>query len=362
MITVFMAMSGGLDSSFAAYLLKQQGYKVVGVTFRLSPEPGKSTSPFSVCQSMEAIRRAQRAAHELSITHHILDLREDFQRSVIDPFINGYKTGYTPNPCVLCNQYIKFGAFARKAFSLGAERIATGHYAIVSEFDNQYYLRKATDATKDQSYFLYAINKGILKKTLFPLGKYTKDNVREEARKRGWNIHSLQESQDICFIPDNNYRAFLAPYIPNKEGPIYHTDGTLLGKHEGTHLYTIGQRRGLAIPYTKPLYVVDILPGENAVVVGDRERLCHTRLVASGINILWDNPPSGQVTGKVRYRQREMPCSYTAVENRLEVSFLKPVNAITPGQSVVLYSRDAVIGGGVIERTTNGRLPITNPS
>jgi tRNA-specific 2-thiouridylase len=351
METVFVAMSGGFDSSFAAYLLKQRGYKVIGVTFQLLPESTTNTKNPKACCSIETISRASRIAAHLSIPHYVFNLQEEFKEYVIERFIAEYRAGNTPNPCVLCNRFIKFSSFAKKAFSMGADKIATGHYAIIDWENDHYCLKKSNDRAKDQSYFLYPIEKEVLKKTLFPLGKHTKNQLREDAKNLAWNIHNLKESQDICFIPDNDYRTFLSQYITLKKGPVYYIDGTFLGYHQGIHLYTIGQRRGINIPYSKPLYVVDILPDDNTLIVGSKEDTGEKTLDATEINLLCD--ASRDISGKVRYRQKEEPCSYEVKEDTLHVNFSHPIDSVTPGQSVVLYYGDIVVGGGTIKKRIN---------
>jgi tRNA-specific 2-thiouridylase len=348
METVFVAMSGGFDSSFAAYILKKSGYNVVGATFRLLPESIANKQHPRACCSPDTIASAQRAASYLSIPHYVIDLREDFEHFVIERFINEYKSGTTPNPCILCNKFIKFSSFARKAFTMGADRIATGHYADIGEENGTCYLKKGVDKTKDQSYFLYAIERDILKRTLFPLGKYKKIDLKEEARNLSWNIHSIKESQDICFVPDNDYKRFLSPYIASRKGPIYHVDGTFLGHHGGLHLYTIGQRRGINIPHKEALYVVNTIPNENTLIVGSKENLKQKMLVAAEVNMF--SPVSNNVSAKVRYRQKEEPCTYKVVNNILHVEFLNSISSVTPGQSIVLYHGDIVIGGGIIQK------------
>ena len=341
-------MSGGFDSSFAAHILKKSGYNVVGVTFRLLPESVLSGQHPKTCCSVDTIMKAQMAASYLSIPHYIIDLREDFEDYVIKRFIDEYKSGMTPNPCILCNKFIKFSSFARKAFSMGADKIATGHYAGIEEKNGICYLKKGIDKAKDQSYFLYAIEEDILKRTIFPLGKYKKNDLKEEARNMSWDIHSIKESQDICFVPDNDYRKFLSPYIALKKGPVYHVNGTFLGHHRGLHLYTIGQRRGINIPYREALYVVNTIHDENTLIVGSKEELKQKIVTASEINLF--PRVSDNVSGKVRYRQKEEPCVYNIGHDTLQVEFLHPISSVTPGQSVVLYDGDIVIGGGIIEK------------
>ena len=341
-------MSGGFDSSFAAHILKKNGYNVVGVTFRLLPDSVVDRQHSKTCCSVDTIARAQKAASYLSIPHYVIDLREDFEHYVIERFIDEYKSGRTPNPCILCNKFIKFSSFARMAFSMGADKIATGHYAGIEEENGTYYLKKGIDKVKDQSYFLYAIEQDILKRTLFPLGKYKKNDLKEEARKISWNIYSIKESQDICFVPDNDYKKFLSPFITLKKGPVYHVDGTFLGNHRGLHLYTIGQRRGINIPYREALYVVNTIPDENMIIVGSKEDLKQKILIASEVNLF--SHVSDNINGKVRYRQKEEPCVYKVKNDTLRVEFLHPISSVTPGQSVVLYDGDSVIGGGIIQK------------
>jgi tRNA-specific 2-thiouridylase len=351
METVFVAMSGGIDSSIAAYLLKNDGFKVVGVTFQLLPDSLRNIQNPKACCSIETIQRAKRVADALSIPHYVMNLKKEFEEYVIDRFINDYKIGKTPNPCLLCNQFIKFSSFFHKAMAIGIDKIATGHYAIIEKISGNYYLKKAIDTGKDQSYFLYPIKKDQLNGILFPVGGYTKATIKSLAHKIGWeNPDSYKESQDICFISDGNYRTFLSKFIQLKKGPIYSIDGKLMGYHEGIHLYTIGQRRGLDIPYKEPLYVIEVRLHDNSLIVGSKRHLMRKRLIATEVNILSDTHED--ISGKVRYRQKRQPCRYTAQDNILVVEFDEPIDAITPGQSVVLYHHDIVVGGGVIENSS----------
>jgi len=343
-------MSGGIDSSFAAVLLREQGFKVIGVTFQLLPAIINKTVNPNVCCSHETIYRAQNVAAKLSIPHHIIDLRKEFEEHVIERFIGEYRSGKTPNPCILCNRHIKFSSFIKKVHEMGGEKIATGHYAVVEQISNGYHLKKGKDHTKDQSYFLYPIKKESLRHIRFPLGEYTKKNVREHVLRIRPALNKTSESQDICFIPDGNYRDFLNPFVPLKKGPIYLFDGTFLGYHNGIHLYTIGQRRSLNVPYKMPLYVLEIKPEENTIIVGPRERLARRSLIAKEINFF--DSSLGEGTAKTRYRQKEIPCVFTLSGDAVKVDFTNPVHSITPGQSVVLYDKERVIGGGIIETST----------
>jgi tRNA-specific 2-thiouridylase len=352
METVFVAMSGGIDSSYSACLLKQQGYKVVGVTFQLLPATLKSIKNPKACCSVETVARAKKIADGLMIPHYVINLRKEFEEHVIEPFLKEYESGRTPNPCIGCNKYIKFSSFPQRAFSIGADKIATGHYAIVEELSGDFILKKGSDESKDQSYFLYPIKADLMNRLLFPLGRLTKKSIRKDVDKLGWTLRTVEESQDICFIPENDCRAFLSKHLGFKKGPMHDAAGKLVGTHEGIHLYTIGQRRGLGIPDKEPLYVIDIIPAENRLVVGPKALLKRKKLVAHDLNLLNTHKAdlvSGNLRAKVRYRQREEACTINVSEDRLEVDFINPVNSVTPGQSVVIYSDSRVVGGGIIE-------------
>jgi tRNA-specific 2-thiouridylase len=347
MQTVFVAMSGGLDSSFSAYLLKKQGFKVIGVTFALLPKTAANARNPKACCSLDSTNRARKVADGLSIAHYVINLRPQFEEQVIERFVAEYLSGRTPNPCILCNQYIKFSAFVRMALALGADAVATGHYAAIKKSEAGWSLNKGRDGSKDQSYFLYPIEQYRLSSLLFPLSDYTKEAVRLAMTGLAWDSSRVRESQDICFIPESDYRGFISQYVPLKKGDIFLHDGRHLGFHEGIHLYTVGQRRGLNIPYAEPLYVTEIRAEENVLIVGPKEKLRGRSLIADQVNMLAARP-SGRALGKVRYRQREEPCTYAVSNGQLEVTFDDFVSAITPGQSVVLYEGDMVLGGGTI--------------
>ncbi|MHB8110324.1 MAG: tRNA 2-thiouridine(34) synthase MnmA [Syntrophorhabdaceae bacterium] len=347
MQNVFVAMSGGFDSFMSAYLLKKAGFKVTGITFSLMPLNFFSKNEFDgICEN--PAKKAAALCESLSIAHHVIDLSAVFLDKVIQPFIEGYRAGTTPNPCVACNRYVKFQAFLGEALARGADMIATGHYATIRIKDGNIALAKARDRSKDQSYFLWAVDKEALARTILPLSGHTKDELRIFARQEGIRFPESAESQDVCFIPDGRTGYFLSHFIKSRKGKVYLTDGTMIGWHEGTHFYTVGQRRGLNIPYREPLYVVEIRADENVIIAGSKTDLMQRKVVARSVRILsFANAP---VCARVRYRQPEKPCAFTVAGDRLSIVFDNPIEAATPGQSAVVYQDDTVIAGGVIEK------------
>lgn len=358
---VLVGMSGGVDSSVAAALLLEQGYEVIGVTIKTYnyEEVGGNSGNESSCCSLEGINDARRVCLQLGIPHLVVDLTEPFRQQIIEDFVAEYFRGRTPNPCVRCNRAIKWGQLLRKADALGAEYIATGHYARVL-YDaerRRYRLLRGYDRHKDQSYALWMLPQEFLARTLFPLGELTKEQVRQEAERLGLPIARKAESFELCFVPDNDYRRFLREYAPElteqlRGGPILR-DGRPVGQHEGYPFYTIGQRRGLKISAPEPLYVLDILPQENALVVGPEQKLYHQGLIAREVNfIAFDElPPEGiRCTARIRYKDEGAAATaWQDAEGRLWVRFNTPRRAITPGQSVVLYEGEELLGGAVIE-------------
>ncbi|MDD5888876.1 MAG: tRNA 2-thiouridine(34) synthase MnmA [bacterium] len=336
--TVAIGMSGGVDSSVGAYLLKEEGYNVIGITMKLINDEKTNL----------AIEDAKRVCQELGIKHHIIDVSKEFKEIVINNFISAYKSGKTPNPCVVCNKYFKFGLFIKKSEELGATKIATGHYAKIE--NNK--LKMATTKEKDQSYFLYGINKDLLSKIIFPLSEYeNKDKVREIAQKLNLSTKGKKDSQEICFIEDNNYINFLKENIkePIKTGEICLNDDTVLATHNGIINYTVGQRKGLGISYKEPLYVTDINANTNKIIVGSNADLYKNTLIATDINLLTNNLPT-EVYAKIRSRAMPSKATVTILNNKLIVTFQEAQRAITKGQSVVLYDKDDyVLGGGIIE-------------
>lgn len=333
--TVVVAMSGGVDSSAVAYLLKKKNYNVVGATMKLLNNEATTN----------AINDAKKVCEVLGIKHYVFDMEKEFKDIVITNFINSYKEGETPNPCVVCNKKFKFGLFYKKAKELlNADYIATGHYASLK--DNK--LVESPNTAKDQSYFLWGIDKNVLPHIMFPLSKYeNKDEVRHEVSKILPNTSKKKDSQEICFIPNDDYKAFLSKYTTTKPGNIYLEDNTLIGKHTGLTNYTVGQRKGLNISYKEPLFVLRIDPKNNCLIVGPKESLYKDKLRANNINILVDDF-SGKILAKIRSHGPKEEVVIEKDQDELIATFKNKVRAITPGQSIVFYSEDGTCLGGAI--------------
>lgn len=334
---VLVGMSGGVDSSVSALLLKKEGYEVVGATMALFDSEG----------TIKNCEDAKKVCDSLNIEHHIIDLKEEFKKNVIDNFIDCYKNGRTPNPCIECNRFLKFGALYDKAKELGCDYIATGHYAKV--VDNK--LCKADDLAKDQTYFLYKINKEVLSHIIFPLANYKdKDEIRSIARDNGLFVAEKKDSQEICFIPNDDYVNYLTNNLDKlpDSGNFILKDGTIIGKHKGIIYYTIGQRKGLGISYKTPLYVISIDKENNVIILGDEKDLYSNTLIATNINLLVDKLPN-RVMAKVRYRAHEAIANIEWAGNDVKVIFDEPQRSITKGQSVVFYENDICLGGGIIK-------------
>lgn len=354
---VLLGMSGGVDSSVSAIILKEQGYEVIGATMKLWEDKNNSEVE-SGCCSFSAVNDAKRVCDQLGIPHYTLNCEDEFKTHVIDNFINCYKNAGTPNPCVECNKYLKFGAFYRKALELECDYIATGHYA-KTEFSykyNQYVLKMSDEKAKDQSYFLYGIPKEVLPKMLFPLKNMSsKEDVRKIARKNNLQVADKKDSQEICFIPDNDYGKFLEQNLeklPPKGDIVLEGSNEILGKHKGLIYYTIGQRKGLGIAYKEPLYVIKLDAKNNKVIVGTENQLYNTTLKANNVNILLNidlNKPIN-VKAKIRYRSKPAEAILELDEKGIAtLNFKEPQRAITIGQSVVFYiDEDIVLGGGTI--------------
>lgn len=357
---VVVAMSGGVDSSVTAALLKQDGCQVIGATMQIWPpnELGDEADKFGGCCGFDAVSEAKSVAHTLGIPHYVMNFRNEFAQKVIDNFCREYSLGRTPNPCIRCNEHIKFDALLNRAKELGADFIATGHYTRIEydEVNDRYLLKKGVDRGKDQSYVLYIMSQNQLKHTLMPLGVFTKEKVRQIARELGLSVADKAESQEICFIPDGNYSSFLKEYMPDvaKPGPILDREGNTLGEHRGILFYTIGQRKGLGISAEEPMYVVAIDRVRNAIIVGSKEDVYRDELIAADINwISMESPKQPlELKAKIRYRHREADAVITPVsKGEVHVKFSRPQMAITPGQAIVFYHKDTVVGGGTIEQT-----------
>lgn len=352
---VVVGMSGGVDSSVAAYLLKEQGYDVIGITLRMSPDDLDTVENEGGCCSLSAVEDARRVCDRLEIPFYVLNFKDIFKEKVIDYFIDEYMAGKTPNPCIACNKHIKFDALLRKARGIGAEYVATGHYAKIEEKDGRYILIKSDDDKKDQTYALYNFTQDQLAHTLMPCGQYTKDKIREIAKEIGLAVHNKKDSEEICFIPDNNHGRFILEEKPGqiKSGNFVDKEGNVLGKHKGIVYYTIGQRKGLGLALGRPVFVTDIRPKTNEVVIGPEEDIFKTDLIATDVNFIpFDNLEEEiKVTAKVRYSARPAEAILKPGKNgRIRVTFKDKQRAITKGQSVVFYDGNVVVGGGIIEK------------
>lgn len=355
---VVIGMSGGVDSSVAAYLLKEQGYDVIGITMQIWQSMSEETfEREGGCCSLSAVEDARRVCDKLDIPFYVVNFKQIFEEKVIDYFVDEYFQGRTPNPCIACNRHIKFDALLSKARALEAEYVSTGHYAKV-EYDGtykRYVLKKSATIKKDQTYALYNLTQEQLASTLMPLGSYTKEEVREIAYQQHLGVASKPDSQEICFVDDNDYSRFLAERRPDavKQGYFVDTKGNILGKHNGIVHYTVGQRKGLGIALGRPMFVVELIPDRNLVVLGDETEVFSRELIASDVNlILFDKLTKPiRCKAKIRYSAQEADCVVEPIENdRIKVVFDQPQRAITPGQAVVLYDGDYIVGGGTIEK------------
>jgi len=351
---VVIAMSGGVDSSVSAALLKEQGYEVTGVSLQLyDPVPREPGCRIKTCCSLDDVMDAARVAKKLGIPFEVIDMRAEFKELVIDHFIAEYAAGRTPNPCIRCNDLIKFDLLLKKAHELGADLLATGHYArTTGDGNGKKWLLTGLDGTKDQSYFLFTLTQEQLQQVLFPVGMLEKTAVRKLAAKFDLPVAQKHESQEICFIPDNDYVNFLESHgVAQKQGDIVTGDGTVVGRHAGVHRYTVGQRKGLGIAWAHPLHVRAIDTAHNRVVVGGSEELAALSLTAA--RATWNSLPATarfRAACRIRYRHKPAPCNVVMFpENRFEVHFDEPQTSVTPGQAAVLYDGERVLGGGWIE-------------
>lgn len=353
--TVVVAMSGGVDSSVAAALLVEQGYNCIGVMMRLWAEMGEGAGSTNKCCSLESVHDARRVADQLGMPFYLINVEEPFKQNVVDFFINGYSSGQTPNPCLACNRHIRFDYLLNYARRLGADYLATGHYARLRRLDDgTVQLLKAVDDGKDQSYVLSVMGQDALQDVLFPVGDYPKAEIRRIAQAQGLPIASKHDSMDLCFIFDDDYRRFLRDWAAEamQPGPIIDRQGRTYGEHQGLPGYTIGQRKGLGISgASEPLFVLALDHAHNTLVVGTMAELGRDHLVATGVNWTLDRPVAAGMAAscKIRYRARAEACTLHPLPNGdVEVRFLEPLRDITPGQGAIFYDGDLCLGGGVI--------------
>ncbi|MBM3812537.1 MAG: tRNA 2-thiouridine(34) synthase MnmA [Acidimicrobiia bacterium] len=360
---IAVAMSGGVDSSVVAGLLHREGRRVIGLTMQLwnqrrLPEL-MPDEPTGRCCSLDDVYDARAVASQLGIPYYVVDFERRFEEQVVKPFVEDYLAGRTPIPCTLCNNLVKFDQFLEMAEGVGATRVATGHYARVRQDSGRYQLLRAADASKDQTYFLFGLTQAQLARTMFPLGGYQKKEVRELARELKIPVADKGDSQEICFVPNGDYAAFIEAYFAEQgidtrqaQGEIVTTSGRKLGQHAGIHHYTVGQRKGLGIATGEPLYVIATEPESRRVIVGSNDELLRGRFTAREVNWISIAEPAGVVRAQVRIRNKHVPAAASVqalAGGRAEVRFDEPQRAVTPGQGAVFYDGDQVLGGGWIE-------------
>jgi tRNA-specific 2-thiouridylase len=356
---VIVAMSGGVDSAVAAGLLVQQGYDVVGITMRLwTRDDDQARANQKRCCGVEDVDDARAAAEVLGIPHYTLNLEEEFGRKVVDYFVGEYARGRTPNPCLACNEHVKFRALLDRAVALDADYLSTGHYARVRQGDDGFEMHRALDDSKDQSYVLYTLQQAELSRLLFPVGEYPKVDIRKMAFDMGLPLHDKPDSAEICFVPGNDYRAFLAERLPQRPGDIVDAAGTVVGEHDGVAGYTIGQRKGIGA-FGNKRFVTEIDPELNVITIGDEEDLLAASLVTETPSWIAGAPPAEafEADVKVRYKSPPVPAHIQVIGNSLRIEFSRPQRAVTPGQSVVLYRGERVLGGATIARADSSREP-----
>ncbi len=353
---VVVGMSGGVDSSVAAWLLKKQGYEVIGVTMQIWQDEDPDIQEESGgCCGLSAVDDARRVAWDLNIPYYVMNFKEEFKENVIDYFVDEYLQGKTPNPCIACNRYVKWESLLKRSLNIGADYIATGHYAQIEQLENgRYTLKKSATAAKDQTYALYNLTQDQLARTLMPVGAFTKDEIREMAKNIDLAVASKPDSQEICFIPDDNYVGFIEEYTGKKQevGNFVDLNGNVIGPHKGIMNYTIGQRKGLNLAMGHPVFVVEIRPETNEVVIGNGEDVFTDSLRCDRINWMAIDGLHGnerEVIAKIRYSHQGEVCKIKELApDLIECQFQKPVRAVTPGQAVVFYDGDYVVGGGTI--------------
>ena len=352
---VVVGMSGGVDSSVAAWLLKEQGYDVIGITMQIwQDEAEEIQQENGGCCGLSAVEDARRVAETIGIPYYVMNFKDVFRRNVIDYFADSYLNGRTPNPCIACNRYVKWEALLRRSLEIGADYIATGHYARIEQLANgRSAIRKSVTANKDQTYALYNLTQEQLAHTLMPVGSYEKSQIRRIAEEAGLPVAHKADSQDICFVPDGDYASFIEKYTGKKvlKGNFVTADGKILGEHKGITHYTVGQRKGLGLAMGQRAFVTAIRPDTNEVVIGDRAAACSTVLKADHLNFMAveDMKEEQHVWAKIRYNHRGAYCTVKRTgEDELTCIFEEPQHAVTPGQAVVLYQDGYVLGGGTI--------------
>lgn len=354
-VKALIAMSGGVDSSVAAFLVKAQGYDSIGCTMKLYDNALAGVSRSHTCCSLDDVEDARSVACRLGIPYYVFNFKDDFEEKVIRKFIRSYEAGITPNPCIDCNRYLKFDRLYERARVLGCDCIVTGHYARIERDGERYLLKKALDGSKDQSYVLYSLTQAQLAHTLFPLGTLKKTNVRRMAEEQGFVNADKPDSQDICFVPDGDYASVIRRYTGKdaEAGDFVSADGTVLGRHKGIIHYTVGQRRGLGICAPEPLYVCGIFPGSNTVLLGRNADLYRKDVDVANVHWISGTAPQAdfRCAAKLRYRQSEQPAAVIPTgADTVHIVFDEPQRAVTPGQAAVFYDGDTVLGGGVIVR------------
>lgn len=356
---ILVAMSGGIDSTVTAMMLHEQGYEVIGITMKTWDYAGSGGSKKETgCCSLDSINDARGVSVNMGFHHFIIDIREEFGDYVIDNFVDEYMAGRTPNPCVLCNTHIKWSALLKRADALDCEFIATGHYALINSLNDRKFISKSADLNKDQSYVLWGLSQECLHRSKFPLGQYTKPEVRQFAKDMGFEeLSKKAESYEICFVPDNDYRGFLKRRIPDLEhklsgGKFVDKSGNIIGKHEGYPFYTIGQRKGLGMAFGSPKFVTEILPESNTVVLGDLDDLIRNGMQVGKLNFMKYDPISEgmELVSQIRYNDAgSLSKVFNAENGTVNVEFQSNVKGVAPGQSAVFYEGDDVVGGGIIQ-------------